>query len=195
MKANQKQNPTIHIVAGPNGAGKTTFALTYLRQEGIRNFINADMIASGLSPLNPENVQIEAGRIFLKLLENKISQKKDFAFETTLSGNLYLKKIPQWKTQGWRVVLHFLWIPNADFSKLRVLERVRQGGHGIPEDVVMRRYERTLKNLGRFCSVCDQVVCYDNSRSERERIFSTNNGITAVENASLYEEIVKNFEQ
>ncbi len=193
MKAERNQSPTIHIVAGPNGAGKTTFALTYLRQEGIGNFINADMIALGLAPLSPESVQIEAGRIFLKLLEDKIKQRKDFAFETTLAGHLYLKKIPQWKAQGWRVVLHFLWIPNAEFSKLRVLERVRQGGHGIPEDVVMRRYERTLKNLGRFCAICNYVVCYDNSRSERERIFSTKNGLLTVENASLYEEIVKNF--
>ncbi len=193
MKAERKQSPTIHIVAGPNGAGKTTFALTYLRQEGIGDFINADMIALGLAPLSPESVQIEAGRIFLKLLEDKIKQRKDFAFETTLSGHLYLKKIPQWKAQGWRIVLHFLWIPNAEFSKLRVLERVRQGGHGIPEDVVLRRYERTLKNLGRFCAICNYVVCYDNSRSERERIFSTKNGLLTVENASLYEEIVKNF--
>jgi len=193
VKAERKQSPTIHIVAGPNGAGKTTFALTYLRQEGIGDFINADMIALGLAPLSPESVQIEAGRIFLKLLEDKIKQRKDFAFETTLSGHLYLKKIPQWKAQGWRIVLHFLWIPNAEFSKLRVLERVRQGGHGIPEDVVLRRYERTLKNLGRFCAICNYVVCYDNSRSERERIFSTKNGLLTVENASLYEEIVKNF--
>lgn len=186
--------PTVHIVAGPNGAGKTTFALDYLkREEGILDFVNADMIASGISPLDPESVQVTAGKIFLDILEEKIVRRKSFAFETTLSGGNYLKKVCKWKACGWRVVLHFLWIPSADFSKLRVRERVLQGGHGIPEEAIERRYLRTLKNLGRYSEVCDYVVCYDNSGLERTKIFSKEGNVLSVENASLYEELVKNF--
>lgn len=93
-----EENPVVHIVAGPNGAGKTTFAMDYLaREEGVRDFINADMIAKGLSPLDPEAVQVESGKIFLRLLDEKIAHRKDFAFETTLSGKHYLNRVKKWK--------------------------------------------------------------------------------------------------
>lgn len=188
------QNPVVHIVGGPNGAGKTTFAMDYLRkEEGIKDFINADMIAKGLSPLDPDSVQMEAGKIFLRLLNEKIKQRKNFAFETTLSGTHYLNKAKRWKSEGWEIVLHFLWIPDAEFSKLRVRERVAQGGHDIPQDAIERRYARTLVNLGRFCSICDSVVCYDNSTLNREKIFSRTQQELTIENASLYREIVKYF--
>ena len=127
MMRNERDKPTIHLVAGPNGAGKTTFALTYLRDVGVRDFINADMIARGISPLDPAAAQVEAGRIFLKLLEEKIALREDFAFETTLSGKTYLRKISSWRRAGWRVVVHFLWIPSSEFSMRRVRERVEQG--------------------------------------------------------------------
>ncbi|WP_418167158.1 zeta toxin family protein [Akkermansia sp.] len=117
------------IVAGPNGAGKTTFALDYLMHEtNCRSFINADMIAQGLSPLKPEAVQVKAGKLFLEELERHLKQRESFCFETTLSGSSYFQKIKQWKKDGWRIVLHYLWIPNAQFSALRVQERVAQGG-------------------------------------------------------------------
>lgn len=193
MSLNEK--PVVHIVAGPNGAGKTTFAMDYLqREEHISDFINADMIAKGLSPLDPEAVQMEAGKIFLRLLNEKIAYRKNFAFETTLSGNHYLKKVRDWKAGGWEIVLHFLWIPNAEFSKLRVQERVAQGGHSIPLEAIERRYARTLTNLGRFCEICDNVICYDNSTLNREKIFSLSGTGLIIENASLYREIVKYFQ-
>ncbi|MFR1320210.1 MAG: Zeta toxin family protein [Akkermansia sp.] len=121
--------PQCPIVAGPNGAGKTTFALDYLMHEtNCRSFINADMIAQGLSPLKPEAVQVKAGKLFLEELERHLKQRESFCFETTLSGSSYFQKIKQWKKDGWRIVLHYLWIPNAQFSALRVQEKVAQGG-------------------------------------------------------------------
>lgn len=190
----RNESPVVHIVAGPNGAGKTTFAMDYLlNEEKVLDFINADMIAKGISPLNPEAVQLEAGKIFLRLLDEKIAHRRSFAFETTLSGNQYLKKVKEWKASGWEIVLHFLWIPDAEFSKLRVQERVAQGGHNIPTDAIERRYARTLANLGRFCDVCDSVICYDNSTLGRAKIFSFIGKVLIVENASLYREIVKYF--
>ncbi len=194
MMRNERDKPTIHLVAGPNGAGKTTFALTYLRDVGVRDFINADMIARGISPLDPAAAQVEAGRIFLKLLEEKIALREDFAFETTLSGRTYLRKISSWRRAGWRVVVHFLWIPSSEFSMRRVRERVEQGGHDIPVEDIKRRYARVMRNLGELGKICDDVVCYDNTRSERAVIFSVIDGEMTIENASLYAEIVKNFE-
>ena len=130
-----QKSPTCYIIAGPNGAGKTTFAMKYLPKiAGCLNFINADEIARGLSPLNVEAVQLQASKIFLNAIEEKIRSRENFAFETTLSGKAYLQKIKQWKNDGWRVELFYLYLPNAEFSARRVEYRVKQGGHNIPSD-------------------------------------------------------------
>ena len=108
-----QKSPTCYIIAGPNGAGKTTFAMKYLPKiAGCLNFINADEIARGLSPLNVEAVQLQASKIFLNAIEEKIRSRENFAFETTLSGKAYLQKIKQWKNDGWRVELFYLYLPN-----------------------------------------------------------------------------------
>ena len=117
--------PTCWIIAGPNGAGKTTFALEYLpRVAQCRHFINADLIAAGLSPLAPEQQLLAASRLFLTEIGHCIAANMDFAFETTLAGRGYLKLIHRLQTNGWRVELIYLALPSAEMSRLRVAERV-----------------------------------------------------------------------
>jgi predicted ABC-type ATPase len=129
------------ILAGPNGAGKTTFAREFLPDEAeCPAFVNADLIAAGLSPFNPEVVAMRAGRIMLELIDEHVSRGDSFAFETTLAGKSYARHIPHWQAAGYRVTLLFLALPSAEAALQRVRERVAQGGHSIPEAVVMRRF-------------------------------------------------------
>ena len=127
----------ILIIAGPNGAGKTTFARAFLPQEAqCPRFINADLIAAGLSPFAPEAEAIKAGRLMLEEIANCVERGESFAFETTLSGHVYLRRIEEWRQLGYHVSLFFLSLPTAGMALARVAERVRQGGHDIPEAVV-----------------------------------------------------------
>ncbi len=124
--------PTCWIIAGPNGAGKTTFALTYLPKVAqCQHFINADLIAAGLSPLAPEQELIRASRLFLTELDMRIKAREDFAFETTLAGKTYLKLVRSMRNAGWQVELIYLALPSVAMSKMRVAERVAHGGHNI----------------------------------------------------------------
>lgn len=185
----QKQS-TCYIIAGPNGAGKTTFAMKYLPKiAGCLNFINADEVARGLSPLNMEAAQLKASRIFLNAIEENIRARECFAFETTLSGKAYLQKIQQWKNTGWRVELFYLWLPSAAFSAKRVEYRVKQGGHDIPEDAIERRYPRSIANLFEYAKFCDRVNCYDNSEQLPELIFSQVGTMVAVANQAKFQQI------
>ena len=185
-----QKSPTCTIIAGPNGAGKTTFAMKYLPKiAGCLNFINADEIARGLSPLDVEAAQLQASRIFLSAIEDRISKKESFAFETTLFGKAYLQKIRQWKRSGWRVELFYLWIPSAVFSAKRVEYRVRQGGHNIPADAIMRRYPRSIANLFEYAKECDKVSCYDNSEQFSDLIFSQIGSIISVMNKNKFQQI------
>lgn len=159
------ERSTCYVIAGPNGAGKTTFALQYLPEmTGCRNFINADLIAAGLSPLDPASVQMDAGRLLLREIEENIQKGRDFAFETTLAGHTYARLLKELRAQGWKIVLFYLWIPSAEFSRQRVKQRVADGGHDIPDQAILRRYGRTVANfLNMFSSLCDEAMCYDSS--------------------------------
>jgi predicted ABC-type ATPase len=138
----------IIIFAGPNGAGKTTFARSFLPEEAqCPRFINADLIAAGLSPFAPEAAAIKAGRLMLGEIADCTRQGVSFAFETTLAGLGYLAHIKQWRAQGYHVSLFFLSLPDAEVAIARVAERVRQGGHHIPEDVIRRRFVAGLRNF------------------------------------------------
>jgi len=165
--------PTCWVIAGPNGAGKTTFALEYLPTvAGCRRFINADLIAAGLSPLAPEQHLLAASRLFLYELEDCIAARQDFAFETTLAGRSYLKLVDRLQATGWRVELIYLALPSADMSRLRVAERVAHGGHNIPESDLIRRFPRSLHNLlNVFAPKVDQVRCFMNSGARPELVF------------------------
>jgi predicted ABC-type ATPase len=140
----------IIIIAGPNGAGKTTFARSFLPEEAqCPRFINADLIAAGLAPFAPETAALKAGRLMLQEIEDCVRKGESFAFETTLSGYGYLTRIRQWREQGYHVSLFFLCLPDAETAIARVAERVRQGGHNIPEGVIRRRFAAGLRNLER----------------------------------------------
>lgn len=154
----------IIILAGPNGAGKTTFARSFLPEEAqCPRFINADLIAAGLSPFAPEAAAFKAGRLMLEEIAGCVRRGESFAFETTLSGLGYLARIRQWRGQGYHVSLFFLCLPDAETAIARVAERVRQGGHDIPEAVIRRRFAAGLRNLeNAYKSEVDTWAKYDN---------------------------------
>jgi predicted ABC-type ATPase len=158
----------IIIIAGPNGAGKTTFARSFLPQEAhCLRFINADLIAAGLSPFAPEAEAVKAGRLMLEEIANCVRLGESFAFETTLSGLGYRRHIDQWRALGYRVNLYFLALPEAEAAIRRVAERVRQGGHNIPESVIRRRFAAGLHNFNHhYMARVDAWALYDNSGPE-----------------------------
>jgi len=153
------------IIAGPNGAGKTTFARAFLPNEaGCPHFINADLIAAGLSPFAPELAAVRAGRIMLDEISRSAAEGGDFAFETTLSGLAYARRIVEWREEGYTVKLIFLKLSSVEEALARVAMRVRQGGHDVPADVVRRRFEagwRHFEDIYRHR--VDYWQCFDNS--------------------------------
>lgn len=154
----------IIIIAGPNGAGKTTFAREFLPHEAaVLQFVNADLIAAGLSPFAPESAALQAGRLMLTQIAAHVAHGRSFALETTLSGLGYARQISLWRAAGYAVVLHFLALPSADMAVQRVAQRVRQGGHNIPEAVIRRRFASGQANLARYCALVDDWDVYDNS--------------------------------
>ncbi|PJB46640.1 MAG: Zeta toxin family protein [Comamonadaceae bacterium CG_4_9_14_3_um_filter_60_33] len=154
----------IIIIAGPNGAGRTTFAREFLpTEEQCLQFVNADLIAAGLSPFAPEAAAIQAGRLMLLQIADHLKHGRSFALETTLSSLSYARQIPQWRAAGYAVALHFLALPDADMAMARVAQRVRQGGHDIPALVIRRRFAAGLVNLPRYCALVDVWDVYDNS--------------------------------
>ena len=185
--------PTCWIIAGPNGAGKTTFALEYLpKVANCRHFINADLIAAGLSPLAPEKQLLAASKLFLHEMEQRIQQKQDFAFETTLAGRSYLKLIHRLKNKGWQVELIYLALPNMKMSKVRVAERVAYGGHNIPTQDIERRFARSLRNLlTDFRSVVDATLCFMNGVDALQLIFEQKGEICTIINEQLYRHMLK----
>lgn len=165
--------PTCWIIAGHNGAGKTTFALEYLpKVVNCYHYINADLIAAGLSPFAPERELIAASRIFLNEIESCIQKQQDFAFETTLAGRGYLKLIERLQCTGWQVELIYLALPSIEMSKARVAERVAHGGHHIPLRDIERRFSRSLQNLLiEFSEVVDHCLCFMSTSHEPVLIF------------------------
>jgi predicted ABC-type ATPase len=165
--------PTCWIIAGPNGAGKTTFAMEYLpKVVRCLHFINADLIAAGLSPFAPEKELIAASKIFLSEMEERFTQRQDFAFETTLAGRSYLRLIDRLNHAGWAVELIYLALPSIEMSKLRVAERVEHGGHSIPTKDIERRFPRSLSNLlSEFSYKVDHCLCFMNDGTSPELVF------------------------
>jgi predicted ABC-type ATPase len=156
----------IIIIAGPNGAGKTTFARNFLpREADTLHFINADLIAAGLAPFNPESVSFKAARLMLDELDQSSEASESFAFETTLSGKHYLQRIQNWQDQGYIVKLWFITLSTPELAVSRVSERVSQGGHHIPEDVIRRRFAAGLKNLRKYQEAVNSWAVYDGAHN------------------------------
>ncbi|EGF92309.1 c [Asticcacaulis biprosthecium C19] len=182
--------PRCIVIAGPNGAGKTTFALKYLPRAGVETFLNADMIASGLSPFAPEKQAAAAGRLFLEQIEICISEGRDFAFETTLSGRAYLRMIERLQASGWTVELIYLALPSADMSIQRVAERVAHGGHHIPTADIQRRYPRSLRNLlNDYSMKVDECHCYLNTEFLTHPVFQRYGETLVVRDHDVYRQL------
>jgi len=155
----------LYIIAGPNGAGKTTFARKFLPEYAeCKNFINADLIAAGMSPFSPEAAAVRAGRLMLSEIRFYRQRRLSFALETTLSGRSYLKLIRRLKHEGYAVHFFFLWVNNVDLGLARVKERVAKGGHDVAEAVVRRRFGRSVRNFFvEYRRLADSWYLFDNS--------------------------------
>ena len=184
--------PNLYIIAGCNGAGKTTTSYTVLPEMlNCREFVNADEIARGLSPFQPETVSFQAGRIMLNRIKELLSGKNDFGFETTLSTRSYVHLIRQARKLGYTVVLIFFWLESADLAKSRVKARVEIGGHNIPSIVIERRYTRGLENFFLlYKDLADSWVIYDNSNQEPVLVAKGNASLVSyIENDDLWKRI------
>jgi predicted ABC-type ATPase len=162
----------LYIIGGCNGAGKTTASFNILPELlHCKEFVNADEIARGISPFQPEKVAIEAGRIMLERIEELMSSQVDFSFETTLSSRSFIRIIERAKSKGYYVTLIFFWLESIELAKDRVINRVKEGGHHISADVIERRYKAGINNLFKiYQNKVDSLLIYDNSNSESELI-------------------------
>lgn len=194
---NQIPQPVVYVVAGPNGAGKTTFATKFLPDHvACREFLNADLIAAGLAPFAPETQNIAAARLMLGRIRELTARRQTFGFETTLSGRGYRKLLSDMRDSGYRVVLFFLWLPNADFAVSRVARRVQQGGHNIPEPDIRRRFDGGLRNFFHlYQPVVDEWQLYNASGLLPQLIASDCDGIDSVEQNDLFEQIQQQSER
>ena len=177
-----------YIIAGPNGAGKTTFAWKFLpRYAHCREFLNADLLAAGISPFDPDLAAIAAGRLLLKRIKELIQQGKDFGFETTMAGKTYLPILREMKNRGYHLQLFYLWLPSADFAVARVAHRVEQGGHNVPEEVIRRRFAVGGRNLFRcYLPLFDTWMLFDSSTLHPRKIACYDNGKMQVLDAEVY---------
>jgi len=190
--------PKLYIIAGCNGAGKTTASFTILPEIlGCKEFINADEIAKGLSPFQPESVAMQAGRIMLARMDELLQKGETFAFETTLATKSYKQKIEWAQANGYEVTLLFFWLDSPNIAKKRVAQRVAEGGHNIPLETIERRYYNGIANL--FAIYIDMVdICYifDNSEGERTPIAKKyKGGKEIIYNADLYNQMKNSYEK
>ena len=190
--------PKLYIIAGCNGAGKTTASFTILPEIlGCKEFINADEIAKGLSPFQPESVAVQAGRIMLTRMDELLQKGETFAFETTLATKSYKQKIEWAQANDYEVTLLFFWLDSPNIAKKRVAQRVAEGGHNIPLETIERRYYNGIANL--FTIYIDMVdICYifDNSEGERTPIAKKyKGGKEIIYNADLYNQMKNSYEK
>ena len=188
----------LYIIAGCNGAGKTTASFTILPEVlDCKEFINADEIAKGLSPFQPESVAMQAGRIMLARMDELLQKGETFAFETTLATKSYKQKIEWAQANGYEVTLLFFWLDSPNIAKERVAQRVAEGGHNIPLETIERRYYNGIANL--FTIYIDMVdICYifDNSEGERTPIAKKyKGGKEIIYNADLYNQMKNSYEK
>jgi predicted ABC-type ATPase len=188
--------PNLYVIAGPNGAGKTTFAREFLPHFAkCQEFINADLIAGGLSPFSARTAAIEAGRIMLRRIAELSSRRHDFAFETTLSGRSYLSLFRSLRGKGYRIHLIYLWLPHVRLAIRRVRDRVRRGGHNVPAVDIRRRFNRGVKNLlNEYRESVDSWTILDNSGSTPRLVAYAHHGNAQIIDTAVFEDMRKRLE-
>ena len=188
-------SPSVYIIAGPNGAGKTTFAREFLpRYADCKIFINADLIAEGMSPFAPEAAAFRSGRMMLEEIDLMFRRRVDFGFEATLSGRSHLNLIRNFKNQGYAAHLFFLWVSSVDVALSRVRDRVSKGGHDVPEVVVRRRFERSIRNfMFHYRRLADSWTLFDNSATTHSVIAYEKQGELTIIKEDLYNSLVMRY--
>jgi predicted ABC-type ATPase len=185
----QQKAPVCHIVAGANGSGKTTFALHFLPQyAACLEFVNPDLIAGGLSPFDPVRSAVKAGRLVLERIKELSDARRDFGFETTLSGRGYLVWLMTLKRAGYRIHLHYIWAPDGGFLTARIRQRVAAGGHFVPDADVVRRRERSLRLMKEYAALADKLCVFDNSGPAPFLVYEKN-GDAVIHDAARFERV------
>ncbi len=192
---NQGDELNCYVIAGSNGSGKSIFAEEFLPYYTYcDNFINADLIAKGISPFTPDKARIKAGRLVFSLINDFIKKKESFAFETTFSGKTYVNIIQQLKLTGYKIHIFYLWIPSVDLALQRIDDRVRQGGHLVPKVDVERRFERSISNfLNVYRQLADSILFFDNSTNIPRLIFEEMDSKIKIHHKTLYYTVIKGF--
>jgi len=193
----KSKKPNLYIIAGPNGAGKTTFAKEFLPYFAeCREFVNADLIADGLSPFAPERAAMSAGKLMLERIHHLANRGETFGFETTLSGRSYLRFLDMVKSRGYVVNLFFLWIRDIEIALKRIKERVKRGGHNVPESIVRRRFNKGIVNLFQlYRPSLDFWVILENSTDLPHTIAFEKSGLLNVIDKTLFIKLSKNMEK
>ncbi len=183
----------VYIIAGPNGSGKTTFAKKFLpKYVKCPHFVNADLIAQGLSPFAPQQAAVKAGKLVLEQIKDLVNKNVDFGFETTLSGKTYQKHFKALKDNGYKLHLFFLWIPGPQLAIARVKDRVEQGGHNVPIKDIKRRFDRSIeKFFQQYRLLVDKWMLFNNARIEPELLAKKTNNHIDVINKELFEKIIR----
>lgn len=187
------KNKNVYIIAGPNGSGKTTFAKEFLPLYAhCENFVNADLIAQGLSPFSPSVAAMKAGRLVLEQIRGFADKGVDFAFESTLAGKTYASFFKAVKRKGYRIHLFFLWIPNSSLALERIKDRVASGGHDVPASDVHRRFRRSVENFFKvYEPLLDSWMLFDNSNEIPYLVAEKADGKLLIKDVQLYNEISK----
>lgn len=187
------KNKNVYIIAGPNGTGKTTFAKRFLPQYAkCRHFVNADLIAQGLSPFSPRIAAMKAGRLVLEQIQDMSDKNVDFAFETTLSGKAYVDFLKTLKKRDYRLHLFFLWVPSPELALARIKGRVAEGGHDVPAEDVRRRFDRGIQNFFRFYKpLLDSWMFFDNAGDMPRLIAEEKDGKILIIDKDLYNTVTR----
>jgi len=186
---------SVYVIAGPNGAGKTTFAREFLpHYADCKNFVNADMIARGVSPFSPEAAALRAGRLMLNEIHFLAKRGVDFGFETTLSGRTHLNLIRDLKRRGFAVHLFFLWVPTVELALSRVKGRVMKGGHDVPAAIVRRRFDRSISNFFQhYLALAESWLLLDNSGETPDIIAFKKGGKLRIMRKKLLDELISRY--